>query len=304
MTSGRCGLRLAGLLMVCVSAAEWGCAARIEAPQGAVPDPPRSERGNPPFYKVYGKRYYVLDSSKGYDERGVASWYGPQFHKRMTSSGEPYDMYAMTAAHKTLPLPTWVEVTNLENGRRVVVKVNDRGPFVKHRLIDLSYAAAKELGIVRNGTARVEVRALGAPQILRTDSGATTAAVQTGSLAEAGNATPAEAERRSAGYAPSRDPAPISSLLPSAEALNAPAGGSSQLELYIQVGAFSDLANARKLAARLRAAGYKSTFIVKGSDDGLERVRIGPFSDVQEYDRVNEGLRQRGLADTRLVVGR
>ena len=91
---------------------------------------PRSERGNPPFYDVLGKRYHVLPTSAGYRARGIASWYGPDFHGLATSSGERYDMHAMTAAHTTLPLPTWVEVTNLENGRHVIVKVNDRGPFV------------------------------------------------------------------------------------------------------------------------------------------------------------------------------
>ncbi len=121
---------------------------------------PRSRNGNPPFYDVMGKRYFVLSSSVGYVERGVASWYGPGFHKVRTSTGEPYDMYAMTAAHKTLPLPAYVRVTNLQNGRSIVVRVNDRGPFVGNRIIDLSYTAAAKLDMLRNGTAMVEVRSL------------------------------------------------------------------------------------------------------------------------------------------------
>jgi rare lipoprotein A len=121
---------------------------------------PRSRYGNPPFYDVFGKRYYVLSSSVGYWERGVASWYGPGFHTVRTSTGEPYDMYGMTAAHKTLPLPAYVRVTNLQNGRSIVVRVNDRGPFVGNRIIDLSYTAAAKLDMLRNGTALVEVRAL------------------------------------------------------------------------------------------------------------------------------------------------
>lgn len=120
----------------------------------------RSRYGNPDSYVVYGVRYHVMNNSKGYRQRGVASWYGNKFHGRRTSSGEPYDMYAMTAAHKSLPLPTYVQVTNLDNGRQVVVKVNDRGPFVKNRLIDLSYTAAKKLGISATGTGLVEVRAI------------------------------------------------------------------------------------------------------------------------------------------------
>jgi rare lipoprotein A len=128
--------------------------------QSAAVDLPRSKRGNPPFYEVYGVRYKVMNSSTAYKEQGVASWYGKKFHGRDTSSGERYDMYAMTAAHKTLPLPTNVRVTNLENGKSVILRVNDRGPFVKNRLIDLSYAAAQELDVVANGTAVVEVVAL------------------------------------------------------------------------------------------------------------------------------------------------
>jgi len=101
-----------------------------------------------------------MASSKGYVERGIASWYGTKFHGRRTSSGEPYDMNAMTAAHTTLPIPTYVQVTNLRNGRKVIVKVNDRGPFLHNRLIDLSYVAAVKLGITAEGTGLVEVRAI------------------------------------------------------------------------------------------------------------------------------------------------
>ena len=131
----------------------------------AIPDAvpraePRSRYGNPAQYEVFGRTYRVMDSAAGYSERGIASWYGTKFHGRRTSSGEPYDMYAMTAAHKSLPLPTYVRVTNLDNGRSAVVKVNDRGPFVKNRLIDLSYAAAIKLGVADHGTARVEVTAI------------------------------------------------------------------------------------------------------------------------------------------------
>lgn len=121
---------------------------------------PLSRSGNPDSYKVRGKRYFTKKSAAGHVERGLASWYGKQFHGRKTSSGERYDMYAMTAAHKTLPLPSYVRVTNMENGRTAVVKVNDRGPFHGPRVIDLSYSAAKKLGVVQQGTAMVEVRAI------------------------------------------------------------------------------------------------------------------------------------------------
>lgn len=114
-------------------------------------------------YVVFGHRYHVLARASGYDDRGIASWYGPNFHGKLTSSGASYDMYAMTAANKVLPLCTWVKVTNLENGRNAIVQVNDRGPFVANRIIDLSYAAAKRIGMIRNGTALVDVRAIASP---------------------------------------------------------------------------------------------------------------------------------------------
>jgi rare lipoprotein A len=134
----------------------------VSAVGDAVPkDEPRSRYGNPESYEVFGKRYYVLKDARGYRERGIASWYGEKFHGRRTSNGETYDMYAMTAAHKTLPLPTYVEVTNLRNGRSVVLRVNDRGPFHDNRIIDLSYTAAAKLDILGAGTGLVEVRAIG-----------------------------------------------------------------------------------------------------------------------------------------------
>lgn len=122
--------------------------------------PRRSDAGR--TYEVFGVEYQVLHSAEGYVEQGMASWYGPQFHGRPTASGETFDQYALSAAHRTLPLHTWVEVTNLENGERLVVRVNDRGPFAHtdQRIIDLSFGAAQRLGVIANGTARVEVRAL------------------------------------------------------------------------------------------------------------------------------------------------
>lgn len=127
----------------------------------AVPkQEPRARYGNQSPYTVLGKTYTVLPTSKGYHERGVASWYGSKFHGRRTSSGEPYDMHLATAAHKSLPLPSYVEVKNLDNGRTMIVKVNDRGPFHAGRIIDLSYAAAIKLGVDQTGTANVEVRAI------------------------------------------------------------------------------------------------------------------------------------------------
>ena len=139
-----------------------------------VRDEPRSRYGNGPTYQVWGKTYTVMDSARGYAEDGIASWYGKKFHGHRTSSGETYDMYQLSAAHKTLPLPTWVRVTNLDNGKSTIVRVNDRGPFHDDRLIDLSWAAAAKLGIDQQGTGRVRVQALSAEQ--KKDQGHTVAA--------------------------------------------------------------------------------------------------------------------------------
>lgn len=158
-----------------------------------IPDPiprpePRSSRGNPPFYEVLGKRYFVLPTASGYLERGVASWYGPGFHAALTSNGEKYDMYAMTAAHTTLPLPTFVQVTNLRNGRSVTVRVNDRGPFKAGRIIDLSYTAASKLGMLKDGTTFVEVRALTGDQPAPPSAPASALYVQAGAFGSEANA--------------------------------------------------------------------------------------------------------------------
>ncbi|NND37894.1 MAG: septal ring lytic transglycosylase RlpA family protein, partial [Gammaproteobacteria bacterium] len=175
----------------------------------------RSKRGNPPFYEVYGVRYYVMDSSGGYRERGVASWYGKKFHGRQTSSGEIYDMYEMTAAHKTLPLPTVVRVTHLGNGKSIEVTVNDRGPFVDNRIIDLSYAAARELDMISSGTALVEVTALSGP----------------------GEPAPPVRTAAAPPLLTGIDPAPAPAATPRPEA-------SAEPRLYLQVGAFGDQFNA------------------------------------------------------------
>lgn len=175
----------------------------------AIPEPvpraePRSRYGNHSPYTVLGRTYRVMDSADGYLERGIASWYGTKFHGRPTSSFEPYDMYQYTAAHKSLPLPTYVKVTNLENGKSVVVRVNDRGPFKDDRIIDLSYVAAMRLDMHQRGTARVEVRALD-PE--RAEPGPTIAVhdpnarifVQVGAFSERDNARRARDRLRESG---------------------------------------------------------------------------------------------------------
>jgi rare lipoprotein A len=162
---------------------------------------PRSALGNPPFYDVLGKRYFVLPSSVGFVERGVASWYGPGFHKERTSTGDPYNMYGMTAAHKTLPLPCYARVTNLNNGRSVVVYINDRGPFKEGRIVDLSYTAAAKLDILQAGTAPVELEVLTPSGAEAAGAPATALFVQAGTFGEAVNAQRLADKLRAAGYA-------------------------------------------------------------------------------------------------------
>lgn len=163
---------------------------------------PLSKRGNPAFYEVMGRRYFVKQSAAGYVERGVASWYGPGFHREFTSNGEPYDMYGMTAAHKTLPLPCYVQVTNLSNGKTVVLRVNDRGPFKEGRIIDLSYTAAAKLDMLRAGTALVEVRTIAAGQSAAAGDNAFNALyIQAGAFGTAGNADKLVAQLRNSGHA-------------------------------------------------------------------------------------------------------
>jgi rare lipoprotein A len=205
---------------------------------------PRSAHGNPPFYDALGRRYYVLASAEGYVERGVASWYGPTFHGGNTSSGEPYDMYAMTAAHKTLPLPTYARVTNLRNGRSVVVRINDRGPFVANRIIDLSYTAAVKLDMLREGTTLVEVQALtpGVPEppTRVAEVPAPALYVQAGAFADPDNAQRLVERLQAAG-------------LTSAFVLS-PLVGRTQL-FRVRLGPVSSVAEFDQLAAQLAALG-------------------------------------------------
>jgi rare lipoprotein A len=150
------------LLLLALGLFTFGCGAPAKRVV-IVPKPykPKSYSNCKYTYTVKGKKYCVRKSHEGFVQVGIASWYGPGFHGSRTASGEIYNMYKLTAAHKTLPLGTYVKVINLENGKSVIVKVNDRGPFVKGRIIDLSYAAAKKLGMVKKGTARVKLIALG-----------------------------------------------------------------------------------------------------------------------------------------------
>ncbi len=250
---------------------------------------PRAAYGNN-AYTVFGVRYTPMSDAKGYRERGVASWYGKKFHGRPTSSREPYDMYTMTAAHKTLPLPTTVRVRNLQNGRAVIVRVNDRGPFLHDRLIDLSYAAAARLGIVGTGTGIVEVEVV-EPGDSRDGGGRTasgTAVEETAPVVVAGQpATPTPrypgVELISTAAADTRPPPP---------------------KLYLQVGAFARAENAESLRARLAQTVSQPVLVQPPGPSAtpLYHVRIGPLTSVEEGDRLGEQLRALGHTSTRIVV--
>lgn len=199
---------------------------------------PLSRYGNPTEYSVDGRSYRVMTNSSGYKTRGIASWYGTKFHKQRTSSGEPYDMYVMSAAHKTLPLPTYVKVKNLKNGKEAVVKVNDRGPFHSDRIIDLSYAAALKLGVFPNGTAPVEI-----------------------------------------------------------ETLMGPAG---QAHYYLQAGAFTNEASAKRLKEKLARLTPSPVYIEHYKQHYI--VRVGPFGAKNMADNLKQKLALNGVTESFSVL--
>jgi len=247
-----------------------------DLPGDPVPRPePRSRYGNGPVYEVFGETYRVMDSSSGYKERGVASWYGKKFHGRLTSNREPYDMYAMTAAHKSLPLPTYVKVRNLRNNKSIIVRVNDRGPFIHNRIIDLSYAAALKLDMVQDGTSLVEVTAI--------------------SFDEPAGDRPVRIVE------PAQPPAPATS--PVAEPETQLAAGQSN-DIFVQVGAFGDRANAERRRVALLSGGIAGAFIFadEAATPPMYRVRIGPIDGDDDYDALVLRLETLGITDPYLVA--
>lgn len=249
----------------------------------AVPrNAPLSRFGNPSSYSALGHTYYVMKNAAGFSQTGYASWYGRQFHGERTSSGEPYNMFRMTAAHKRLPLPTWVRVTNLDNGLHCIVKVNDRGPFHDGRIIDLSYAAARRLKIVGNGSAPVRIETV-TPATMRASDSTPAIPRPQAPLRSAQN--PAEPSATSS--LPHATPAPRTAAMPTA----APVNG-----LYLQAGAFASVANANRLAQRLSAANTRHVTIVPPSHGArLYRVRIGPFDSASQRETTRRTLSERGF---------
>lgn len=240
----------------------------VENTPDAVPVvEPRSAGGNSPTYEVLGKTYKVMENAIGFRQRGYASWYGKKFHGRRTANGERYDMFAMSAAHKTLPLPSYVRVTDLDNGKSVVVKVNDRGPFHSDRIIDLSYAAAAKLGLIGHGTSKVELEVL--------DPATYTAPSASPPAPPLDDNAPQEIASVSA--------TPLPPL--------GPASG------FLQVGAYNDPINAAALRDNLQSQGFSQVQIriTTRSDTPVHRVLIGPFRSQDDASTTRNRLDSRNL---------
>lgn len=242
-----------------------GAGKRIDTtliPNATPKSEPITNAGNKSPYEVFGKTYWVLPSSNGYKETGMASWYGTKFHGRLTSNGEVYNMYGMTAAHKSLPIPCYARVTNIENGRSVVVRVNDRGPFHGARLIDLSFVAAMKLGYADKGTANVLIEVIDTevhPQTL---------------------ANPPLIVQAGLKSVPKLRPPKV----PGKPAATAKTGN------YLQVGAFRDIALANEMQGKIR--GLTSKPMVVRNQDNLFKLWIGPIADNMELLSIKAMLKK------------
>ncbi len=249
---------------------------RLGSSEVAVENLPKSRSGNPREYSVFGQAYSVLDTAHGFKEWGVASWYGKKFHGRPTSSGELYDMHEMTAAHKSLPLPTFVRVTRIDNGQSLIVKVNDRGPFVDDRIIDLSYAAAAELGLLKQGKADVFIEALSTHEPVI--------------VADMAPAETAQAEDAST--------AAVQSMQQDTSTFE-----TTPEKKFLQVGAYSEAANAEAMLESLRE--FLAEVPAEISHDAarnLFRVRIGPLTDPQSMRQAQGSLDLAGIESYRVTT--
>lgn len=219
---------------------------------------PRSPYGNKSPYKALGETYKVMEDARGFTQTGKASWYGKKFHGLRTSSGEKYNMYKMTAAHTTLPIPTYVRVTNLANDKSVIVKVNDRGPFHSERIMDLSYAAAARLDYLKTGTANVRIEVVTADEF---------------------RGKPAKTDKKEKTVA---------------DDSSADATGT---RLFVQVGAFSARGNATALQGKLADLINSPIVVIRdeNSSNGISRVRIGPFSSQEEAEQALTTIQDNNL---------
>lgn len=253
---------------------------RLDSTAVVVQNLPKSRYGNPPEYNVFGQAYNVMDSARDFREQGVASWYGKKFHGRPTSSGEVYDMHQLTAAHKSLPLPTFVRVTRIDNGHSLVVKVNDRGPFVDDRIIDLSYAAAAELGLLEQGKAEVFIEALSTHEPVI--EAMTQPARLLGESLPAAEANAVDAQLGQPGMTES---------------------GATPAIKFLQVGAYAEARNAEAMLYSLR--GFLAEVPAEISHDtsrNLFRVRIGPLFDSRLMRQAQDSLALAGIESYRVTT--
>jgi rare lipoprotein A len=274
----------------------------------AVPrvEPP-SRGGNRPTYEVWGKTYRVLPDASGYARQGTASWYGEKFHGYATSNGEIYDMYKMTAAHRSLPLPSYVRVTSQENGRSVIVRVNDRGPFHNDREIDLSYAAAARLDILDHGTGRVKVEAIDVEQWLAENGGGSGSTRN--AAASAAVVPPARQAARQVASAPAPQAAPAANgAVARPPADGSPADGSPAdgrpadgRPIYLQIAALGSAESAQALRARLQAE--LSHPVRVSTSPGVHRVQVGPLASSDQVEPVRGELRRAGFEQSFVVNG-
>ncbi|MGH1372594.1 MAG: septal ring lytic transglycosylase RlpA family protein [Cellvibrionaceae bacterium] len=247
----------------------------------------RTRAGNKSRYTVLGKTYEVLPHSRDFVETGIASWYGNKFHGRKTANGEIYSMYGMTAAHKNLPIPSYVRVTNLNNGKQVVVRVNDRGPFHEGRVIDLTYAAASKLGFVKQGTAPVRVETVGPGD--QSGAGVQAAAVPQTSALQSSGGRGLGSSGGSQGAMP-KAPAPENS-----------AGYQLPSNTFLQVGAFSAQASAETLRARIDGLTQLPVSLIQPQTDALYRVRVGPIRNNLVLMNLRETLLQHQISSPHIV---
>mgnify|MGYP006270954695 CR=1 FL=1 len=302
---------------------------RVSDVAGAEPRvEPKARYGNMKSYVVFGKTYYPKSTSRDHVETGIASWYGPKFHGRKTSSGERYDMHRMTAAHKTLPLPTYALVSNLENGRHLIVRINDRGPFVGDRIIDLSYAAAKQLDMDKQGTARVQVTSIDprdhdgkAPKTLRiakaelerhrtgpapADTSPSRSAPDTPAPALVARSPNSDAPASAPAATARRDPGFVQAAAPARRPPAQPAVATSN-GYYLQVGAFGARANAEQMRRRLGGEITAPVSVAdaqgSGSAGALFRVRVGPVGSRVDAERLAGELAALGVGQA-LVLPR
>ncbi len=250
---------------------------RVSSAAVMVKNLPKSPRGNAASYTVFGQAYRVLDSAKDFEERGEASWYGKKFHGRETASGEVYDMHELTAAHKHLPLPTFVRVTRIDNGQSVIVKVNDRGPFVDDRVIDLSYAAASHLNMLEGGKSDVFIQALSHHEgaVAMDDSAETLPDTSTGVTRSTTSTEPAGAT----GLA-------VEPVNPGR---------------YLQVGAYAQISNAQRMLDSVTPFLSAPAGINHDPARNLYRVKIGPLPDDSAFQQTKESLALAGIESYTLV---